>query len=219
MEKFNKYLSKAVCCVILLILPAFINVGQAVGAPAPANVNVVNTPDVNVVNNPGVTVLNSPTVQSQQSGTWNVGITGSPTVTVGNTNANPVPVVAIPPSPFQEEVILVFNSGDSGAFQPFQVPAGKRLVIEHVSARAALTEGQQLTETSIETLQVGGGSVIKHYFVASFQASVPGVADYYAISQQTRLYAVGGVQVRAFRSNTTGTAQMNISVSGYLVDQ
>jgi hypothetical protein len=198
---------------------AFFNVGQAVGAPATTNVNVVNTPNVNVVNNPGVTVLNSPTVQSQQSGTWDVGITGSPTVTVGNTSANPVPVVASPPSPFQEEVILVFNNGSNSANGGFSVPTGKRLVIEHVSATAALAEGQQLTGTRIDTLQVGGGSQKGHYFVASFQANVPGIGDYYAISQETRLYAIGTVPVNAFRNGTTGTAQMNISVSGYLVDQ
>jgi hypothetical protein len=99
------------------------------------------------------------------------------------------------------------------------VPAGKRLVIEHVSAKAALTEGQHLTETSIATLQVGGGSAIKHYFAASFQGNTPGIADYYAISQQTHLYAIGGVQVFAFRNGTLGTAQVNISVSGYLIDQ
>jgi hypothetical protein len=44
MEKFNIRLSKVACCVILLLLPAFINVGQAVGAPAPSNVVIVNTP-------------------------------------------------------------------------------------------------------------------------------------------------------------------------------
>ena len=209
MDKFNNYLSKAACCVILLLLPAFINVGQALGAQS---VTVNNTPlDVNVVN--------SPAVQSQQSGPWDVGIVGSPTVTVGNTNANPVPVVASPPLPFQEEVILQFPSGTVNASQSFQVLPGKRLVIEHVSARAALTEGQQLTETSIETLQVGGGSAIKHYFAASFQGNTPGTADYYAISQQTRLYAVGGVQVRAFRNGTAGSGTVNISVSGYLIDQ
>jgi hypothetical protein len=47
MDKFNNLLPKAVCCVILLLLPAFINVGQAVGKPHVQDVNVVNTPNVN----------------------------------------------------------------------------------------------------------------------------------------------------------------------------
>jgi len=44
MNKFKNYLFSAVCCMALLLITASIHVGQAVGAPGPQNVNVINTP-------------------------------------------------------------------------------------------------------------------------------------------------------------------------------
>jgi len=44
MNKFKNYLFSAVCCMALLLITASINVGQAVGAQGPQNVNVINTP-------------------------------------------------------------------------------------------------------------------------------------------------------------------------------
>ena len=56
--------------MILLLIPAFINVGQAVAAQT-TSVNVVNTPDVNIVNLPSTPVpvreVNNPAIQPFQA--------------------------------------------------------------------------------------------------------------------------------------------------------
>jgi hypothetical protein len=44
MNKFNNYLYKAACCLILVLLAAFISVGQALGKTGVSDVNIVNTP-------------------------------------------------------------------------------------------------------------------------------------------------------------------------------
>jgi len=130
----------------------------------------------------------------------------------------PSPVYTVPKEPFQSEVAISFNPGRYEAFGSFYVPSRKRLIIEHVSAHVALPNGQKIIEARIETLQVGGGAVANHYLTTHFEGSRPGVGDYFSVSQDMRLYAVGAVRFGFFRTNTTGIGQVNATVSGYLVD-
>jgi len=130
----------------------------------------------------------------------------------------PSPVYTVPKEPFQSEVVFKFNPGKYEAFGSFNVPSRKRLIIEHVSAHAALPNGQKIIEARIETLQVGGGAKANHYLTTHFESSRPDVADYFSVSQDMRLYAVGTVQFGFFRTSTAGTGQVNATVSGYLVD-
>jgi hypothetical protein len=44
MNTFNNYLYRAACCLIVVFLAAFINVGQALGKAGVSDVNVVNSP-------------------------------------------------------------------------------------------------------------------------------------------------------------------------------
>jgi hypothetical protein len=93
------------------------------------DVNVVNTPDVNIANTPVVTVGNSPSVN----------VTNTPNVKITNTGTQPVLNSSIDDPgriPFQQQIAL--NNGEcSGAatclFTFRSVPAGHRLVVQHIS--------------------------------------------------------------------------------------
>jgi len=55
--------------------------------------------DVNVTNTPLVVNVGTPTVNAQQQGTWNVGLSGTPGVTIQNAPTNPVPVQQVSATP------------------------------------------------------------------------------------------------------------------------
>jgi hypothetical protein len=162
--------------------------------------------DVNVINTPTVTIGNTP---------W-VNIGNLPTVTLGTT------AVAV-------------KDQANGAFQPytnalvssnnytFTVPAGKRLVIEHVSGSGYITSGQKFLSTGLKmSVLVNGGSqawVVQEY-TPTFMATQPGVVnlDIYSISQQTKAYVEPGGTVETVIEKTGGVAGMTFIVVGYLVD-
>jgi hypothetical protein len=128
------------------------------------------------------------------------------------------PVCTVPEEPFQKQVTISFTAGRLEGFGSFQVPSGKRLVVEHVSARVALPNGQRIIESRIETLQAGGGAMARHYLTAHVEGSRPGAGDYFSVSQDMRLYAVGAVRFGFFRTSDSNVGLVNATVSGYLVD-
>ena len=105
-----------------------------------ANVKVINTSSNPVpVSLQGEAGL---TVQAQQSGSWNVGISGTPTVTVANSAQSPLfvrDVDAPGRNPFQTSQNILFTTVSGTAF--FTVPDGKVTVIEHVSMSGAVESG------------------------------------------------------------------------------
>lgn len=81
---------------------------EVVNTPAePVPVTGTITGSVNVANTPNVNVVNAPTVDARQSGQWNVGIAGTPTVRI-DPNSNTVQF-----APRDTELLL-----DSGQIQP-----------------------------------------------------------------------------------------------------
>src|SRR5688572_11319423 len=131
--------------------------------------------DVNVVNTPGVNVLSLPALSLANG------------------------------EPFQAEALAQFEHGTNGAFAGIEIPVGKRLEVENVSALAALNNGTSLRYVAVVTLDQGGGSEAEHYLVMNAQASVPGIADYFSANHAMRAHAVGTLQVRAFRSDEIGS--------------
>jgi hypothetical protein len=150
--------------------------------------------DVNVVNTPSVNVLTSPS-----------GALWTRDAAVGQ-------------APFQAQVIAAFQAGSTSASAAIPVPDGKRLVIENVSALASLNNGTALTYASIVTLDQGGGTQAEHYLVMHPQGSVPDVADYFTANDDLRAYAVGSIGINAFRTDSAGLGQVNVTVTGFLVD-
>ena len=164
----------------------------AQAAPSPTNVNVVNTPNVNVV----------------------------------NTTASPVQVRdADNPArqPFHAEVRGGFADGASttGDIPITTVPAGKVLVIEHVSVFGAMLPGQKMVRARV----MYRFSVFGHSVVISAQGSnADGSSDYFVANYvSVQLYAypltdVTGIAERDGHDLTVNLGSVRYVISGYLVD-
>lgn len=88
---------------------------------------------------------NPKTVNAVQSGPWTVGLDQAKnTVRIANTEAEPVPVKIMPTSngrkAFQARLIVA-PQGEGFASALMQIPAGKRLIIENISAVGRTPEG------------------------------------------------------------------------------
>lgn len=105
---------------------------------------------------------------------------------------------------------------------PFEVPTGKRLVIEYFSAQVTTAPDCHLLSLNLSTSLEGHGTV-NHSFAPTFVAVGGGVEilNRITVSQPTRLYADPGVTVAVGHTSAgfNCNVQINTSaVSGYLVD-
>ena len=188
---------KTKLCLLLtpILLSCFALLPIARAAPSPSNVNVVNTPNVNVVNTPA-----SP-VQVRDAD-------------------NPAR------QPFHAEVRGGFADGASttGDITITTVPAGKVLVIEHVSVFGAMLPGQKMVRARliIRWSTPGGPLVLRPPLVIRPQGSnADGTRDYFVASEPVRFYAGDGlVTWEAERDSVAGTnvAGIDINCDGYFVD-
>src|SRR5262249_45979267 len=193
-------------------------------ATSDENVKVVNTSS----NPVPVTLAGSGlTVQAAQSGAWNVGISGTPTVTVGNSAQSPVYVRNVDEpgrSRFQTSQNILFTTVSGTGF--FAVPDGKVTVIEHVSMSGAVESGG--TIQAFVTCFDGSEEVL-HSLVLTPAGNVNGVTQFSA-SQPIKCYAVprftdvGGIQeptglVIHVQTSNINAAQHTwvMAASGYLV--
>jgi len=176
--------------------------------------------EVIVVNTPDVNVINTPTVKAQQDGAWNVGLTGTPTVQVGNAANDPVLVrdVENPArQPFQQSVSLNLGNDEPFAIGFIFVPAGKRLVIEYASADAQMASDQRVKISIRTTLNIFPKI---HFLVMHYQGTFSGF-DTLVAGQEVRLYADPGtsVAVQVVRLATSGSGlTATVAISGYFVD-
>ena len=187
----------------------------------PDNVNVVNTPSVNVVNTPTV----------QLAGTSTVQVSGTTNVHVQNDSTTPVVVqdVSTPKrTPFQAAPSFptppfLDNNPISSSIA---VPAGKRLVIEHVSARALLPFGGQTPFVFFSISTTVAGVTVEHALnvpqVFIFNCASCGTTEAInSVSEEMKLYADAGttVQATALSFGITGSPiDLNVAISGYLED-
>jgi hypothetical protein len=170
--------------------------------------------------NPGpVIVTNTPLpTTAAQSGTWNVGVTGTPSVTVGNSINSPVKVVdvSIPArEPFQTTLCSIDQDEDCPTFNnsaTYAVPVNKRLTIEYVSGSCfSKPNTSQVFEFALQT-----GGLINHYFVPQL-VGTNAVARFQSVAQETRLNADPGTIIQVFPSNSGGTKILCVaSLAGYL---
>lgn len=187
---------------MLLSFPLLFLLALQAWAEKPMPVNVMNTPS-----NP-VPVTGS------------LGLTGNANVTVTNTASNPLPVVVTALEPFQATNSDVVNEPSlSTTITVTTVPAGKRLIVEHVSVDAGLYSPQRpqvrlFTGTS-RFPGIGGDFLVfqtepQNYFS-------PGT-HFYA-SAQTKIYVNPGESLflELARDNDTRQGQFSWFVSGYLV--
>ena len=189
-----------VLVVTLVALVPLVSRGQgnSGNAPPPFNVNVVNTP---------------------------LPVTG--TINVGNLGDSPLPVRDVDNparQPIQANIIEVPPQIPNPIL--FTVPAGKRLVIEYVSAD--IQANTQCATAPLYALRTTtGGVALNHFFQSEFTGTLGAAANEatraYGLSQQTRIYADPNttvtldIRTSAFPS-CSFMVNDGIHVSGYLVD-
>ncbi len=120
-------------------------------------------------------------------------------------------------NPFQTNLEIKLPNGTGGQNGSFQVPAGKRLVIEYASGEAFAPAGQKCL-FSVITFLAGQSTGTRHY-LESTPLGKFGAPDYFRAGQVVRLYADPGTSVtlRVDRDLATGDALARMSISGELV--
>jgi hypothetical protein len=96
-----------------------------------------------------------------------------------------------------------------------EVPAGKRLVIEHVSMRAVMPAGQKPI-----SVQITDTRHFNQYLVSFFQGTSIGGHDIYIASQAVRQRVPPGERVclSFSRNSVDGVADVRWGISGYFIN-
>ena len=151
-------------------------------------------------------------------------------VMVVNTPASPVPVRDVDNparQPFHAEAVGGFADGASitGDIPITTVPAGKLLVIEHVSVFGAMLPSQRMVSGTL--LHEGGhisGLAHDHLTIDPQGSNAAGSRDYFVANYvSVRLYAypltsVTGIAERDGHDLTVNLGSVSYAISGYLVD-
>lgn len=106
----------------------------------------------------------------------------------------------------------------SAASDTYIVPAGKRLVIEHVSSFAELHPGQAQTYILLRVTQ--GTASFQHFLEVTQPIAFTLTQAFASSSQPLRLYVDAGEAVQAVsgRNSNENVGYFSMQVSGYLVD-
>lgn len=142
-------------------------------------------------------------------------------VVVTNTPSSPVPVRDVDNparSPFEASLAFDMRDGVDNNQASFAVPAGKRLVIEFVTAIVRVPQGQSVIVLFFAQIAPSGPPGIGHVIVVTPQG-VFNEDNNFMASQQMRVYADPWTQVifEVSRNASAGLASGNVSVTGYLV--
>lgn len=183
-------------------------------ALAASATSLAQTSDVKIVNPASSPVL-----------TKIVNAAGAPVQTrIVNPTAAPVPVKVVDEAarePFQKSLSINGSTDNS----TFTVPTNRRLVIEFVTAHFGEPVDVKIVLVKLTTQLTTGSAALNHFFVPHFQGTRQGgginqfTTDEYAVSQQARIYAGPGTQVKfafdlSVQSPTFRSGSMTIS--GYL---
>ena len=205
--------SSGVVALATLLAAAFVPAHSAAqsnptGMPSALNVKVTNTPlpvqgTVSVATNTPLPVQGEVSV----AGVVSIKDVDKPTL-----------------QPFQHSGVFGIAEGTLGANHTFEVPNGKRLVIEFVSFDVNFATGQRptLNFVSVEN-STANASPISFHVPLIYQATLVLAAqnsDLYIGNSMTRLYADPGstVTLGVRKTGSTGTGLASVSVSGHLVD-
>ncbi len=142
----------------------------------------------------------------------------TPNVKVVNMQLEPVPVVRAPRELVQRVKLVVPQNTRESQETMYTVPAGKRLVIEHVGAQGQLESGvDEVVVCVVARLPDGGGAawvpLTKHGWFAGRGTMFVGAA-------LARIYCSpppNDVYCRVIL-NETGSGRFEVSFTGYLID-
>jgi hypothetical protein len=167
-------------------------------------------------NSDAVTVVNSPSQPIPVTGTTTV--VGS--VTIDSKTPLSVRDIDEPAlQPFQQEIGINLADGiGEGEAPSAAVPAGKRFVVDFISAQASLPAGQHPL-ILVKAFVNGANNGVSHNLLTTLQSNFGG-NDQWVASQPTRLYADPNtnLQIFFFRDATAGQASLFLKVSGHFVN-
>jgi hypothetical protein len=174
-----------------------VTIGNPLPLPITGGVSVTGTPNVNVANTPNVNVNNTPNVH------------------VTNSSASPVPTAdrdAIGRNLYQS-VNNCNNVTNSCVISFPAVPAGKRLVITHVSALAVMPSA-----SSLVVIELRGANVFQFLPAVPSQGNFSGEFDFIANQEVLAAYDAGqSPNVDAFAA-VASPFTVEASISGYMID-
>jgi hypothetical protein len=246
MQRTIKYVGLGVGFFALSVVMGS-GVRRAAANPPPADVNVINTPTVNIGTMPAVSV-------SLPSGSLSV--SGDVGLNAGSTiQADPSQLVALQAEPSTPNVyggakissknaLVVLNANDgqrpftianalevvgpstSGIEVAGTVPAGKRAVVESISASISVPTGMQVVDAGVIVVGTDPSGQFNQpggmYLVLTKTATNVDGADIYTGSTTARMYSEPGTSMQAFMDvgpgSGTSVPLMNYLINGYLVD-
>lgn len=175
---------------------------------------------------------NPQTVDARQSGTWSVGIDPSRNaVRVESSESDPVAVkVTNNRRPFQVRIIVTPTGlGNTSASLP--IPAGKRLVIENVSAVGRVPAGMRMEMNFFTYFDNDGDGIndpedLVFSRVALIEQGTFDDTTILAANHKVLVFADGTIGttnqfitlIARLNGTTTGFAQGQLTISGYLED-
>jgi hypothetical protein len=142
--------------------------------------------------------------------TSNVNIVNAPTVTVGNTALQPIPVKEPPKEPVHANIALSITNELVAGFGTYSIPVGKRLVIEHESFFCH-------SPKPVEMLMIveQGGDAASFMPAKSFAYLFGETAS--AAAGPLSAYFDGDVSVTLIRNVVgIGTTNCTVALAGYL---
>lgn len=165
---------------------------------------------------PGTTVALADNTSVGISGTPSVSVTSLPAVQVGNTGSSPVPANIVETrTPFCYGGSLAFWTGmygsvGSGGYTP---PDGYRLIIKQVSANIQLQGADH-----IRFVELMGQNGAPNCFMPATDQGFDGTNEWFNACQQVDIEVDPGQRVTFYvqRFGTTGTGNVDYSVTGYL---
>ena len=141
----------------------------------------------------------------------------NPVVPVEVSNADPIPVSLGEAETVQVNCQANTTAGELGAAcSVFTVPAGKRLVVDHVSLNLPGTAVDSIFGVQLSIFPAAGGSSLFRHFLFGDRYPTGG----YVVSQPIRMYVEADQQIVAGFGRTDTASEMSgtFALSGHLVD-
>lgn len=182
-----------------------------------------------------VTNADKQVVEARQKGEWSVGIDPKQnTVQLGNTESEPLPVKVVNQSaarrPFQIRIIVA-PTGVGNTTATYPIPAGKRFVIENVSAVGRVPAGMRMEMNFFTYFDNDGDGVADPEDLVFNRIALTDQGTFddttiLAANHKVLVFADGTIGstntaislVARLNGATTGFAQGQLTVSGYLED-
>jgi hypothetical protein len=198
-----------------LVFASMVALSRAAGGPPVVDVNIVGS---------------DASIQLDTTTPLNTIIGNEVESHVTNDTNNPVPTrdVENPArTPFQASAPIALDPPFAGVFGTplYEVPAGKRAVVEYASVRCSSPAGNPMTQAVVQVTELleGGGSISRSFEIPiAFQGTDAFSGPLYIGGLGMRLYSDrgpsgGGITAGASRASGSGSGSCSFAISGHLV--